>query len=63
MRLVAGVLLGMLLAADCAAQNPFSVLGRVVTTSMDARSKAEVGADAEISAGASKRLLDYKKSE
>jgi osmotically-inducible protein OsmY len=43
--------------------NPFSVLGKVVTTSMDARSKAEVSADAEISAGASKRLLDDRKSE
>lgn len=43
--------------------NPFSVLGRAVTTSMDVRTKAEVKADAEISTGASKRLLDDKKSE
>ncbi len=43
--------------------NPLSVLGKVVTTSMDARTKAEVTADAEIGAGASKRLLDDKKSE
>lgn len=43
--------------------NPLSILGRVVTASMDARSKAEVSADTEISAGASKRLLDDKKSE
>ena len=40
-----------------------SILGRVVTTSMDARSKAEVTADTEIAAGASKRLLDDKKAE
>jgi osmotically-inducible protein OsmY len=43
--------------------NPLSILGRVVTTSMDARSKAEVAADTDISAGASKRLLEDKKSE
>ena len=56
----------MLLACALPAQaqvNPFSVLGKVVTTSMDARTKAEVTADAEISAGASKRLLDSKKAE
>jgi osmotically-inducible protein OsmY len=44
-------------------QVPLSVVGRVVTTAMDARTKAEVKADAGISAGASKRLLDDKKSE
>lgn len=43
--------------------NPFSVVGKVVTTSMDARSKAEVQADAEITAGISRRLLDDKGSE
>ncbi len=43
--------------------NPFSVLGRAVTTSMDVRTKAEVKADVDISAGASKRLLDDKKSD
>lgn len=43
--------------------NPFSAIGRAVSTSMDARTKAEVTADAEIAAGASKRLLDDKKSE
>jgi osmotically-inducible protein OsmY len=56
----------LLLCAFCftaQAQNPLSVLGRVVTTSMDARTKAEVTADANISAGASKRLLDDKGSE
>ena len=39
------------------------VLSRVVTTTMDVRTKAEVQADTEISAGAAKRLLDDKKSE
>lgn len=43
--------------------NPLSAIGKVVTTSMDARTKAEVTADTEIAAGASKRLLDDKKSE
>jgi osmotically-inducible protein OsmY len=43
--------------------NPFTALGKIVTTSMDVRTKAEVGADTEIGAGASKRLLDDKKSE
>ena len=62
------VLLGVILLFSCLQNsfgqaNPLSVLGRVVTTSMDARTKAEVGADAEISAGVSKRLLDSKKAE
>jgi osmotically-inducible protein OsmY len=60
-------LTGLLLAAlpgPAAAQlNPFTAIGKVVTTSMDARSKAEVTADTEISAGASKRLLDDKQAE
>ena len=61
---LAGALTALLLAGAAQGQvNPFSVLGKVVTTSMDARSKAEVTADAEIGAGASKRLLDDKKSE
>jgi len=47
----------------CAQVNPFSVLGKVVTTSMDVRTKAEVTADTDIAAGASKRLLDDKKAE
>ena len=60
----AGALISLLLAAMAHAQvNPLSILGRVVTTSMDARSKAEVAADTDISAGASKRLLEDKKSE
>lgn len=43
--------------------NPFSIVGRAVTTAMDVRTKAEVAADTEIGAGASKRLLDDKRSE
>ncbi|MEK7862513.1 MAG: hypothetical protein AAB295_04530, partial [Chloroflexota bacterium] len=63
-RLLVGVSLAFFLAGNSSAQlNPFSVLGKVVTTSMDARSKAEVTADTEIGAGASKRLLDDKKAE
>ena len=62
---LAGALTGLLFFSGlaCAQVNPFSILGRAVTTTMDARTKAEVGADAEISAGASKRLLEDKKSE
>lgn len=64
MRLFLGVLLAMFLAESSFSQvNPFSILGKVVTTSMDARTKAEVAADTEISAGASKRLLENKKAE
>ena len=60
-----GVLLGffLILGSATGQVNPFSVVGRAVTTAMDVRTKAEVTADAEISAGASKRLLDDKKSE
>jgi osmotically-inducible protein OsmY len=43
--------------------NPFSALSRAVSTTMDVRTKAEVTADTEIAAGASKRLLEDKKSE
>ena len=64
MRLLLGVFFLFLLIESSFSQvNPLSVLGRVVTTSMDARSKAEVAADAEISAGTSRRLLEDKKSE
>ena len=64
MRLFLGVIFSLLLIENSLGQvNPLSILGRVVTTSMDARSKAEVAADTEIAAGASKRLLDDKKSE
>lgn len=58
------LVLGLALAGSALGQlNPFSVVGKVVTTSMDARTKAEVAADTEISAAASKRLLDDKKAE
>lgn len=63
MRLFLGVLLSGFLAGNALGQNPLSILGRVVTTSMDIRTKAEVSADTEIGAGASKRLLEDKKSE
>jgi len=64
MRRILGILLSFLLAGNAFGQfNPFSVLGKAVTTSMDARSKAEVSDDTEIGAGASKRLLDDKKAE
>ena len=39
------------------------IITRAVTTTMDVRTKAEVTADAEISGGASKRLLGDKKAE
>ena len=64
MRLILGVFSCFLILGTAAAQlNPFSAIGRIVTTSMDVRTKAEVSADTEISAGASKRLLDDKKAE
>jgi len=63
MRLFWGVFLSAVLIGNALGQNPFSLLGRVVTTTMDARTKGEVTADTEISAGASKRLLDDKKAE
>lgn len=43
--------------------NPLSALGRVVSTTMDARSKSEVAADTEISAAASKQLFEDKGAE
>ena len=63
MRLALGLVVAFLLAENSFGQNPLSILGRVVTTSMDVRSKAEVTADTEIAAGASKRLLDDKRAE
>ncbi|MEW6689425.1 MAG: BON domain-containing protein [Pseudomonadota bacterium] len=39
------------------------MVGRAISTSLDVRTKAEVTADTEIAAGASKRLLDDKRSE
>ena len=61
--LIALLLAALLLAGNAWGQNPLSILGRVASTSMDARIKSEVAADAEISAGTSKRLLDSKKAE
>lgn len=62
--LLAGVVLSFLWIDPSPGQiNPLSAVVRVVTTTMDLRSKAEVAADAEISVGASKRLLEDKKSE
>jgi osmotically-inducible protein OsmY len=43
--------------------NPFSIAGRAVSTALDVRTKAEVAADTEIAAAASKRLLEDKKAE
>jgi osmotically-inducible protein OsmY len=43
--------------------NPLSALGRVVSTTMDARTKNEVAADTEIGAAASKQLLEDKSAE
>ena len=62
---LAGALAGLALVVSHAqAQvNPLSILGKVVTTSMDARTRAEVSADTEISAGASRRLLGDKQAE
>ena len=50
-------------AAASAQFNPLGVIGRAVSTAMDARTTAEVAADAEIGAGASKRLLEDPQAE
>jgi len=64
MRLFLGVFFSFFLIQNCFSQiNPFSVLGKAVTTSMDARTRAEVTADTEIGAGASKRLLEDRQAE
>lgn len=65
MRPVLALLTAMALTAPPAGAqfNPLSIVGRAVTTAMDVRTKDEVAADAEISAGASKRLLEDKKAE
>lgn len=59
------VVIGLAFAFGATAQipNPLSVLGRVVTTTMDVRTKTEVANDAEISAGAARALLEDKGSE
>ena len=57
-------LIAALLAAPVAAQvNPFTALGRAISTTLDVRTKEEVAADAEIGAGASSRLLEDKRAE
>lgn len=43
--------------------NPFSILGEVVTTAMDVRTKDEAKNDIAISTSASKRLLDDPRAE
>jgi osmotically-inducible protein OsmY len=63
MRLILGLFLALSPIENSFGQNPLSILGKVVTTAMDARSKAEVTADTEIGAGAAKRLLEDKKAE
>jgi osmotically-inducible protein OsmY len=64
MKWFGGVLVLAFLIGNASGQvNPFSVLGRAVSSALDIRTKAEVAADTEIAAGASKRLLDDKKSE
>lgn len=43
--------------------NPFSILGEVVTTAVDVRTRDEVKNDLAISTSASKRLLDDPRAE
>ena len=55
---------GLLLAAVAAAQvKPLSIIGNVVATAFDQRTKTEVANDAEIAAGANKRLVEDKQAE
>ncbi len=61
--LIAALALGLAAPPAAAQVNPLSIVGRAVTTAMDVRTKDEVKADTEISAGISKRLLDDKGSE
>lgn len=63
MKLWWGMLFSLVLVGNASGQNPLTILGRAISTTMDVRTKAEVSADTEISAGASKRLLDDKKAE
>ena len=50
-------------AAHAAFDPLTSLVSKAVSTTLDSRTKAEVAADTEIGAGASKALLDDKKSE
>jgi len=58
MRLLLALILGFFLCG-----NAFSQLGTILTTTMDARTKAEVGNDYEIVADANKRLLKDKRAQ
>ena len=60
---LAALALLLLILPVAPVQAQFGVLGRVVSTTLDVRTKAEVTADTEISAGASKRLMDDKQAE
>ena len=62
-RIVLAVLTAMLAAPAAAHVNPFTALGRAISTTLDVRTKEEVAADAEIAAGASSRLLEDKRAE
>jgi osmotically-inducible protein OsmY len=62
-RLALGLGLALAAAPAPAQFNPFSALGHAVGTALDVRTKDEVAADAEISASASKRLLQDKQAE
>ncbi len=50
-------------SADAAFDPLTSLVSKAVSTTLDSRTKAEVAADTEIGAGASKALLDDKKAE
>ena len=60
---MAGALAWFALLAAGGAQAQIGLIGSAISTAMDVRTKAEVANDTEISAGASKRLLDDKGSE
>ena len=55
-RIVLALLAAMLAAPVAAQVNPFTALGRAISTTLDVRTKEEVAADGEIGAGASSRL-------
>lgn len=55
------VLLGAVTAP--AQFNPLTIVGKVVSTTLDVRTKTEVKNDVDISASANKRLLDDKRAE
>jgi hyperosmotically inducible periplasmic protein len=58
-------ILGLLLAASMASAqlNPLTIVGKVVSTSLDVRTKDEVKNDTSIAASANKRLLDDKRAD